>query len=821
MVDTLPRPAPLTHAEKKEAAPIAKPKEEWVPILPVPDHVTTPEIQHSKLGRPGNVYTYRDADNGILGYICRFDTGPGEKEVLPFICCRSGDGKRFAWRWQSWAKSKRPLYGLDSLYTYPAAIVIVTEGEKDCDAARKLFPVPDYVVITSPGGSCAAKYTDWAALKGRKVCVWPDADEPGAKYADAVQKIALQAGARAVGIMPILRGKKTGWGADDAYYSDSWGAQEATQYFQQAKYKNCKSKLPRGFDLQPNGLFYDPDPEKDAPMIRICDHLEVLAYTRDEYGENWGRVLQFKDPDGKQKQWAMPNRLLKGNGEPMREKLFDLGLRIEPGHKARNSLQSYIQSVEPALTATSTDKTGWHQNRFVMPDTIIPATDELLLQSEYVNSHHAFNSQGTLQDWHDNVGRYFAGNSRLILGACTAFAAPLLRFDATDSAIFHLRGSSSLGKSTALWAAASIWGGGDGNGYIQQWRSTDNALEATARLHNDCLLCLDEMGQVDGRVVGEVAYMLANEAGKSRMSKGIELRPRKTWKLLGLSTGEVSLADKMREAGKKPHAGMETRLIDVPADAGRKHGLFEMLHGFQNGEEFSRYLKKVSNQYYGTAIREYLHFLAQYDKDELQREIQDAVKEAIGLFSPADASGQVKRVAGRFGLLLAAGRMAIRCNAFVCDEGDLLAGLQRCFSDWLENRHTIGDLEVLKGIEQVRSFFQRNLTSRFHHMRSTDYTSDDEYAVSDQEKVFDSVGFRRKNQDGLWEFFVYPDALNNEILKDFSPKIIKPVLLEQGLLCLGDAQNPLKPKVQHLPKPHPKRRMYHFAPLVLGDSDEE
>lgn len=700
------------------------------------------------------------------------------------------------------------------------ATVIVTEGEKDCAAARALFPAPDYVAVTSSGGSNAPKNTDWSPLKGRKVCIWPDADDAGVKYAEAVQSLAMLAGARAVGIMPSISGKKEGWGAADAYYSDSWGQQEALQYFRKAAYKSREAKLPLGYRLDSKGLFYDPDPEKNVEIIRICDPLKVIAFTRDENGENWGCVLQFKDPDGRQKQWPMPFSLLKGNGEPMRERLLDSGLRIEPGHKVRNLLQSYVQSVVPALTAVSTDKTGWHQNMFVMPDTVIPATDEMFLQSEYVNSHHAFKVRGTLQDWHEHIGRYFCGNSRLILGACAAFAAPLLRFANTDSAIFHLRGSSSLGKSTALWAASSIWGGGEGNGYIQQWRSTDNALEATAQSHNDCLLCLDEMGQVDGRVVGEVAYMLANEAGKSRMSKGIELRARKTWKLLSLSTGEVSLADKMREAGKKPHAGMETRLVDIPADAGQGHGLFEELHGFKNGEEFSRYLKKASNQFYGTAIREYLHYLVQYDKDGLQREIQDTVNEAIVLFCPVGASGQVKRVAGRFGVLLAGGRLAIRSNAFICDESDLVDGLRQCFNEWLENRHTIGDLEVLKGIEQVRSFFQQYGTSRFLLMR-TDYDPQQEYAVRDDDRVLDAVGFRRKNQDGLWEFFVYPWALENEILKGFSSKIIKPALLHMGLLYAGEGQNQLKPKVQHLPKPYPKSRMYHLSPLVLGDTEDK
>jgi hypothetical protein len=45
---------------------------------------------------------------------------------------------------------------------------------------------PNCVCITSPGGSQAATKADWSPLVGRRVLVWPDADEPGAKYAATV-----------------------------------------------------------------------------------------------------------------------------------------------------------------------------------------------------------------------------------------------------------------------------------------------------------------------------------------------------------------------------------------------------------------------------------------------------------------------------------------------------------------------------------------------------------------------------------------------------------------------------------------------------------
>ncbi|WP_457589305.1 DUF927 domain-containing protein, partial [Legionella pneumophila] len=47
------------------------------------------------------------------------------------------------------------------------------------------------------------------------------------------------------------------------------------------------------------------------------------------------------------------------------------------------------------------------------------------------------------------------------------------------------------------------------------WRSTTNGLEGLAALHNDGLLILDELSQMDPREAGEAAYLLANGQGKT------------------------------------------------------------------------------------------------------------------------------------------------------------------------------------------------------------------------------------------------------------------------------------------------------------------
>jgi uncharacterized protein (DUF927 family) len=87
---------------------------------------------------------------------------------------------------------------------------------------------------------------------------------------------------------------------------------------------------------------------------------------------------------------------------------------------------------------------------------------------------------------------------------------------------FHFLGGSSQGKSTALSIAGSVLGGGGRLGFVRQWRSTTNALEPTAEVHNDLTLFLDEIHEAEPAEVVSSVYMLANGMGKARSSKSIQ-----------------------------------------------------------------------------------------------------------------------------------------------------------------------------------------------------------------------------------------------------------------------------------------------------------
>ncbi len=166
------RKAPTLPADAKPPKPKA-PVVAWEPVTPVPADAPEAPAAHEFRGVPERRWTYLDAAGQLLGYVCRFRTSDGGKEVLPLTYCRHPGTGAMGWRWLQWSEP-RPLYGLDRLAARPDAPVLIVEGEKCVDAAVPVLP--EVVPLSWPGGGNAVFKADWTALAGKTVLIWPDCD---------------------------------------------------------------------------------------------------------------------------------------------------------------------------------------------------------------------------------------------------------------------------------------------------------------------------------------------------------------------------------------------------------------------------------------------------------------------------------------------------------------------------------------------------------------------------------------------------------------------------------------------------------------------
>jgi uncharacterized protein (DUF927 family) len=415
----------------------------------------------------------------------------------------------------------------------------------------------------------------------------------------------------------------------------------------------------------------------EQPPQWVCAPLHVIAKMRDEKSGEWGRLLEWLDDDGNTHQWAMPLKLLESDGSDVRRELARLGLHISPNQSARGLLAAYIKVWPIEARARCVDRLGWHGNTFVTPTGSIGEAEELIV---FQNSHSiepAYCESGTADEWRGSVATLAQGNTRLVFALYVAFAGALTEIAGEDSGGFHLRGASSFGKSTALRLAASVWG--NPSTYVRLWRGTVNGLEGLAILHNDSLLILDEIGQIDPDDAGEAAYLLANGQGKVRVSRNGFARSAQRWRLLFLSAGEASLSAVMAQAGKQSTAGQEIRLADIEADAGAGMGIFETLHELPNVAALALAIKEASAKYHGATGKEWLRYLVA-NRTTLKNLIPEQIKRFVTEIVPAHAAGQVERVARRFALVAMAGELATRCKLTGWPEGEAAHAARKCFA---------------------------------------------------------------------------------------------------------------------------------------------
>ncbi len=564
-----------------------------------------------------------------------------------------------------------------------------------------------------------------------------------------------------------------------------------------------KDSLPDGFEVDEDGVWFLQKQNNDTfERVWICSPLRVVACTRDYKSENFGRILEFQDIDGLKHRWTMSMDLLAGEGTKIVAVLLNMGLRIASQKKIKEKLLEYIAQCNPLRRARCVLQCGWFNGAFVFPsETIGYIQSEKIIYQNISVTESKTDISGTFNDWKEKIAEKVCGNSRLILAMSASFAGPLLYHFNHENIGIHFRGNSSLGKSTAEYVANSVWGSKEG---VYTFRATANGLEGIASLHNDRLLCLDELSQISAYEAGHVIYMLGNGKGKGRATKYGLAKKQATWRLVFLSTGELSLSQLLNEVGKKAKAGQEVRFIEISADT-EVHGLFEDLHGFEGGGNFSDYLKDTCSNFYGTAAREFLRLLTEDIQGSLEyiKAVMEGIKQR---YLPKNSSGQVIRVFNHFALIAAAGELASSFGVTGWEKEEALEGVMKCFHDWLKARGGLGLYEEKEAIMQVKKFFECHGESRF-----SSWDSD----PINESRTIKRVGYRRRTDIGEVEFYVFPIAFRNEICAGLDYQYVQQLCIKHNLLLPG--KDNAFTRSERLPGIKGNKRCYRFTSAVLSE----
>lgn len=283
------------------------------PSLPIPGEPL--RLWNPKSGRwttyvPSLVHNY-----GAGRVVVRIDKREGGKETPP-IRYAASVGPQGDPGWARWPFDKpRPLYGLGTLPDDPSLQILVVEGEKTADAVRRLLP--DWCVITWPGGTQGARHASWSPLAGRQLVLVPDADrkickaptgpvplmvmlpyldQPGPAVMEEIAAITAALGCQVKVIdVGIDENRPDGWDLADAE-ADGWDGDKVLDWMRQRarRWVPVSDETPdvapaiteTADPIQaaaPPVAQYDGPPDDTEVSTDRSEEFQILGYDHDTY----------------------------------------------------------------------------------------------------------------------------------------------------------------------------------------------------------------------------------------------------------------------------------------------------------------------------------------------------------------------------------------------------------------------------------------------------------------------------------------------------------------------------------------------------------
>ena len=249
--------------------------------------------------------------------------------------------------------------------------------------------------------------------------------------------------------------------------------------------------------------------------------------------------------------------------------------------------------------------------------------------------------------------------------------------------------------------------------------------------------------------------MQANAIGKIRMNRDTTAKDALTWLTLILSSGELPIETKLAEDRKRAHAGHVVRLIDIKAD--RVNGAFDAMAEGVDVTAFVSECQRAASTHYGSVGPEFVRrLLIKGIAGEDIRVLVDAFVRSV--LSDAKGAGQAARAAQRFGLIAAAGELAIELGVLPWSKGEAIEAARWAFGQWREARG-VSSFEARDAIAQVRRYIEAYGESRFDPLAGK---GDDVTFDVDAKSAQVRAGFR-KGQDYDRRWLVFPEMWRSDV----------------------------------------------------------
>jgi putative DNA primase/helicase len=496
-----------------------------------------------------------------------------------------------------------------------------------------------------------------------------------------------------------------------------------SSYLSSAMLDNNAMVLPDGysivngkiFALNPIGNFIELSDKPINPIAKICS----IDATSD-FG-----VLLVIDVQGEPREFIVSSKVVFSGMGKLLASLADAGVNISPSQV--DTFKRFIQksmSMPNLPTKYSIKQSGFidGQLAFAMGETVLVGKSDSNSDGDYISVipvAEGLMAQGSDDDYLKNVLNTIETKPQ-VFAICTALAAPLAQIVGLEGGGFHIFGASGCGKSTLLQAYASVMGlgsePGDGSkeSLILRWSSTSNSLEALSSERSGVGLAIDELGAFRAAKLSSVLYKFLSGKGQARLTSSLDLAKQHSASVSLLSSGELSVEEKLLLSRENVNAGILARLPSMLITAQDMALDGEsMLETAERIESF----KEACSEYGGTLGPKFIHSLL--DKYESRSNLNDDVRaqwqQTISELSSYASNSIQRRVVRRFSLVLLAGWMASEMQLIPFSESEVSEAVTFMIERWLDNIET-SKTDVERAIDRLTNYLRKN----YHNLPDSD-----------------------------------------------------------------------------------------------------
>ena len=330
------------------------------------------------------------------------------------------------------------------------------------------------------------------------------------------------------------------------------------------------------------------------------------------------------------------------------------------------------------------DRLGWHARFYVWPGRSLP---KLIKGRRVVDAlgydESRWSTRGSLEDWKRGLVSLQLSRHTLPTFALAAAFASLVQnaLARSDNSMIEFVSSSSVGKSTLLRLAATLFG--DPEQFVRRWDTTAMGVENLMRASNHGLLLLDELGLFLAagadrvRQVGLVVLKLADGVDRERKN---EPSQKKRFRLLALSSGNTACHAAVSRVPDVDQDAIRVRMVTLPVVG----GIFDGLVNDDNSASLMGRVEAFCRTQYGHAgpafVQRIERKLAEPDGAKTIRAmLHDSVKRFLEQAAVLSHDWQGRRICRKFADVYAGAELARVWGLFPISSHALLGAILRAW----------------------------------------------------------------------------------------------------------------------------------------------